>query len=56
MNRATRLDKGIVQVDARFELLKALYEIDMLKGRITKEEYNDASSPPFPHPPYPVKY
>lgn len=40
MNRATRLDKGIAQVDARFELLRALYEIDMLKGRITKEEYD----------------
>lgn len=39
MNKATRLDTEIEKVDARFELLKALYEIDMLRGRITQEEY-----------------
>ncbi|MDE6844483.1 MAG: HD domain-containing protein [Lachnospiraceae bacterium] len=39
MNKATRLDKELEKVDARFDLLKALYEIDMLRGRITQEEY-----------------
>lgn len=39
MNRATRLDKDISQVEHRFELLAAYYEIDMLKGRIGQEEY-----------------
>lgn len=39
MNKATRLDTEIEKVDARFELLKALYEIDMLRGRITQKEY-----------------
>ncbi len=39
MNKATRLDREIEKVDDRFALLKALYEIDMLQGRITGEEY-----------------
>ena len=39
MNKATRLDKELEKVDDRFALLKALYEIDMLRGRITQEEY-----------------
>lgn len=39
MNKATRLDKEIEKIDDRFELLKALYEIDMLRGRISREEY-----------------
>ena len=39
MNKATRLDKELEKVDERFKLLKALYEIDMLKGRLTQEEY-----------------
>lgn len=39
MNRATRLEDDICIVDARFELLKSLYEIDMLRGRITGEAY-----------------
>lgn len=39
MNRATRLDQDIKAVDARFELLKSLYEIDMLRHRITEDEY-----------------
>lgn len=39
MNKATRLDTEIEKVDDRFALLKALYEIDMLRGRITQEEY-----------------
>lgn len=42
MNKATRLDTRIEKVDDRFELLKALYEIDMLRGRITREEYETA--------------
>lgn len=44
MNRATRLDKDICKVDTRFELLKAFYEIDLLRGRITEEEYRAAVS------------
>ncbi len=39
MNRATRLDHDIRMVDMRFELLNALYEADMLRGRISREEY-----------------
>ena len=42
MNKATRLDKEIEKVDDRFALLKALYEIDLLKGRISREEYESA--------------
>ena len=39
MNRATRLDHDIHTVDMRFELLRSLYETDMLRGRISQEEY-----------------
>lgn len=39
MNKATRLDQMIGKVDDRFALLHALYEVDMLRGRITQEEY-----------------
>lgn len=39
MNRATRLDKDIERVDARFKLLHAYYEIDYLKGRLSKDEF-----------------
>lgn len=39
MNRATRLDQDIHTVDMRFELLKSLYETDMLRGRITRDDY-----------------
>lgn len=39
MNRGTRLDSQVRVVEARFEYLKALYEIDLLLGRITKAEY-----------------
>lgn len=39
MNRATRLDKEMQQIEDRFDLLAAYYEIDMLRGRITQEEY-----------------
>lgn len=41
MNKATRLDKRMANVEARFELLEALYEIDMLRGRISKETYEE---------------
>ncbi|MCM1145011.1 MAG: HD domain-containing protein [Blautia sp.] len=41
MNRATRLAGDLEKVDTRFELLRSYYEIDMLKGRITKEEYEE---------------
>ena len=37
MNRATRLDHEIHMVEMRFELLKSLYETDMLRGRISPE-------------------
>lgn len=39
MNKATRLDGELEKIDERFKLLKALYEIDMLRGSITEEEY-----------------
>ncbi len=39
MNKATRLGQKLEKVDDRFALLKALYEIDMLRGRLTQEEY-----------------
>lgn len=42
MNKATRLDKQIEKIDDRFKLLGALYEIDMLRGRITGEAYEAA--------------
>ena len=42
MNKATRLDTRLEKVDDRFALLKALYEIDMLRGRIAREEYEVA--------------
>lgn len=41
MNRATRLDQDIEKVDERFRLLKSLYEVDMLRGKISKEEYEN---------------
>lgn len=40
MNRATRLDGDIVQLEERFLLLRAYYKIDMLKNRISREEYD----------------
>lgn len=39
MNRATRLDRDKKEVEDRFALLNCYYEIDYLKGRITKENY-----------------
>ena len=41
MNKATRLDGGLVKIEERFKLLKAYYEIDFLKGKITKELFNE---------------
>lgn len=40
MNRATRLDGDIVQLEERFRLLRAYYEIDLLQNRISREEYD----------------
>lgn len=42
MNKATRLDSHIDRLVDRYKLLYSYYEIDYLKGKITKEEY-DAS-------------
>lgn len=39
MNRATRLDRDMSTVEERFKLLACYYEIDYLKGKITKESY-----------------
>lgn len=41
MNRATRLDADLKAVDDRFALLQALYEVDMLRGRMTEEIYEE---------------
>ena len=42
MNKATRLDKRRMHnVEARFTLIETLYEVDMLRGRITQEEYEE---------------
>ena len=43
MNKATRLGQEIGRVDDRFTLLHALYEVDMLRGRITQEEYEQTT-------------
>lgn len=42
MNRATRLDGGLEIIRQRFELFQAWYEIDFLKGRISKETFEQA--------------
>lgn len=41
MNKATRLDEGFKKVQERFLLLKAYYEIDYLKGKISEEEFQE---------------
>ena len=41
MNKATRLDGGIEKIEDRFKLLKAYYEIDYLKGKISKEVFEE---------------
>lgn len=38
MNRATRLEREIGNVETRFRLLEAYYTIDCMKGRISEEE------------------
>lgn len=40
MNRATRLDGDMKAVEQQFQLLSCLYEIDFLKGRLSKGEYD----------------
>lgn len=40
MNRATRLDTDMPTVEERFKLLECYYEIDYLKGKITKEAFD----------------
>ncbi len=39
MDKATRLGDELSKVEERFKLLESLYEVDMLRGRITEEEY-----------------
>ena len=39
MNKSTRLNGGTEKIKERFQLLKAYYEIDYLKEKITKEEF-----------------
>ncbi|MCI9526536.1 MAG: HD domain-containing protein [Lachnospiraceae bacterium] len=41
MDKATRLGDELAKVEERFELLESLYEVDMLRGRITEEEYRE---------------
>ncbi len=41
MDKATRLGNRLEKVDERFKRLEMLYEIDMLRGRITEEEYQE---------------
>lgn len=41
MNRATRLEKNIKLVEGRFELLEEYCETDYLKGKLTKQEYDE---------------
>jgi len=41
MDKATRLGDELANVEERFELLESLYEVDMLRGRITEEEYRE---------------
>ncbi len=41
MNKMTRLDGGLAKIEERFRLLKAYYEIDFLKGKITQNEFDE---------------
>lgn len=41
MNKATRLEEHLGDIEKRFELLRAYYEIDLLKGIITDSEYEE---------------
>ena len=41
MNKATRLDGGLEKIEERFKLLKAYYEIDFLKGKISQAVFEE---------------
>ncbi len=41
MNKKSRLDKDIDKLEQRYKLLKVYYELDMIKGKITKEEFEN---------------
>ena len=41
MNRATRMDKDMPILESRIELLKSYYEIDLLKGKITEDAFQE---------------
>lgn len=41
MNKATRLDGDLIKIEERFKLLRAYYEIDFLKGKISKEIFEE---------------
>ena len=41
MNKSTRLDKELNEIEQRFELIKAYLEIDRLSGRIPAEDIED---------------
>ena len=43
MNRATRLDGDMKQLEDRFEVIKCYLRIDSLTGRISREEYLEKS-------------
>lgn len=40
MNKATRLEHRLKDIEIRFELFRARYQIQMLEGTMTQEEYN----------------
>lgn len=44
MNRATRMDRDMAALEDRIALLTCYYEIDGLKGKITREEYEEKVS------------
>lgn len=41
MDKATRLGERLEKIEERFQFLETLYEVDMLRGRITEEEYEN---------------
>ena len=41
MNKETRVAGNIYKIEDRFKLLKAYYELDMYKGKITEEQFLD---------------
>ena len=44
MNRATRMDRDMAALEDRLALLTCYYEIDALKGKIAREEYEEKSA------------